>query len=106
MCSRASRTMRAGMRWSSAGAGFAEEHLARQLDPVLIVDGDDLDLQLVAHLAHAINSVHELVVQFADVAQAVAPGKNFDEGAEVLDRSHPALVNLADLDLLGDGFHL
>src|SRR5439155_23207077 len=54
---------------------LAQERLARQLDAVLVVDGDDLDLQDVAHLAHALYLVHVLVVQLADVAPAVAAGQ-------------------------------
>src|SRR5260370_383939 len=94
------------MRRSSAGAGFAQQHLARQLDPVLVVDGDDLDLQPIADLAHAIDLVNELVVQLADVAQAVAAEENFDERPEILDGGDAAFIDLADLDFLGDGFDL
>src|SRR5262249_44019279 len=41
-----------------------------------------------------------------DVAQAVAPRRDLDEGPEVLDRGHLALVDLADADLLGQGVHV
>ena len=71
--------------------------LARQLDAVLVVDGDHLDLQLVADLADVFDLADVLVVQLADVAQAVAARQDLDEGAEVLDRRDPALVDLADL---------
>src|SRR5262249_26472002 len=83
-----------------------QQRLARQLDAVLIVDGDHFDLHDVADLADAFDLVHVLVVELADVAEAVAAGEDLDEGAEVLDRSDTALVDLADLDLLGDGFDL
>ena len=47
-----------------------------------------------------------LVVQLADVAQAVPARQDLDEGAEVLDRGDPALVDLADLHLLGQRLDL
>src|SRR5262249_40918810 len=76
-------------------------HLARQLDAVVLVDGDHLHLQLVADLDHVLDPPDVLVVQLADVAQAVAARDDLDEGAEVLDRGDLALVDLADADLLG-----
>src|SRR5262249_19978 len=45
------------------------------------------------------------VGQFADVAQAVLAGGDLDKHAEVLDRRDRPVVDAADLDLLGHGFH-
>ena len=56
-----------------------------------------LTCMLVADLAHVVDLVDVLVVQLADVAQAVAARQDLDEGAEVLDRRDLALVDLADL---------
>ena len=85
---------------------LAQHRLARQLDAVLIVDGDDLDLHDIADLADVLDLVHVLVVQLADVAQAVAAGQDLDEGPEILDRRHPSLVDLADAHLLGQRLDL
>src|SRR5262245_2400990 len=43
---------------------FPEQHLARQLHPVLIVDRDHFDAQRVAHLAHFIDPANITVGQF------------------------------------------
>ena len=85
---------------------IAEQHLARQLHPVMLVDGDDLDLELVADLAHILDLADILVVQLAYVTEPIAAGQDLDEGAEVLDRGHPALVDLADAHLLGQRLDL
>src|SRR5262249_55063925 len=73
---------------------------------VLVVNGDHLHLHAVADLADALDLIDILVVQLADVAQAVATGKNLDEGAEVLDRGNPTFIDLADADFLGKSFNL
>ena len=57
-------------------------------------------------LHHVVDPADVLVVQLADVAQPVAAGQDLDERAEVLDRRHLALVDLADLDLLGQRLDL
>src|SRR5262245_7658674 len=91
--------------FAAPGAGglvlFAEKGLSRQLHAVLVVDGDHLDLQAVAHLADVFDLVHVLVVQLADVAEPVPAGQDLDEGAEVLDRGDPPVVHFADADLFG-----
>src|SRR5437867_1296463 len=71
-----------------------QERLPRQIHAVLVVDGDHLHLQPVADLADVLDLLDVLVAQLADVTQAVAAGQDLDEGAEVLDRRHPALVHL------------
>jgi hypothetical protein len=92
----------------AAGLGLllAHQGLARQLDAIVLVDGDHLHLHLVADLAHVVDLADILVVQFADVAQPVAARQDLDEGAEVLDRGYSSFVDLADLDLFGDGLDL
>src|SRR5262249_41629642 len=74
-----------------------QEGLARHLDPVLLVDGDHLHLDLVAQLDHILDPADVLVVQLADVAQGVLAGRDLDEGAEFPDGDHLALVDPADL---------
>src|SRR3712207_9074154 len=61
---------------------LAQQRLARQLDAVVLVDGDHLDLQPVAHLAHVLDLADVLVVQLADVAQAVPAGQDLDRSEE------------------------
>src|SRR5438132_196708 len=58
---------------------LAQHGLARQLDPVLIVDGDDFHLHPIADLAHAVYALDVLVVELADVAQAVAARQDFNK---------------------------
>ena len=41
------------------------------LTPILVVDGDYLHLHVVAHFAHTVDLFHVLVIQLADVAQAI-----------------------------------
>src|SRR5579883_1133208 len=82
---------------------LAQGGLAAELDAVLLVDRDHLDLDLVADFAYVAHALHVAVGQFANVAQAVFAGQDFDERAKVLDTGHAAVVNLADLDALGEG---
>src|ERR1700681_1273586 len=89
-----------------AGFLLAQYRLARQLDAVLIVDGDHLDLHDVADPADRVHLVHELVVQLADVAQTVPARQDLDERAEILDRRDLALVNLADANFLAQRLDL
>ena len=65
-----------------------------------------LTCSLSPTLHDVLDLVDVLVVQLADVAQAVAAGQDLDEGAEVLDRRDPALVDLADAHLLGQRLDL
>src|SRR5207302_514585 len=98
-----------GRRLATTGRSaplLTQHSLARQLDAVLVVDGDDLDLHDVADLAHIFDLVHVLVVQLADVAESVTAGKDFNEGAEVLDGRDAAFVNFADAHFLGQGLDL
>jgi GTP:adenosylcobinamide-phosphate guanylyltransferase len=47
---------------------FPKQRLTRQFDPILVIDGDHLDLHVIAHLADILDPVHVLVVQLADMA--------------------------------------
>ena len=71
----------------------------------MLVDCDHLDLHQVANFAHIANAADIAGIEFADVAQAIAPGQDFDKCAEVLDGGDLALINAADLHLFGDGFN-
>src|SRR5205807_8193056 len=95
-----------GRRAALALGLLAQQGLARQLDAVVLVDGDHLDLDPVADLDHVLDLADVLVVQLADVAQAVAARGDLDEGPEVLDRRDLPLVDFADPDLLGQRLDL
>ena len=56
---------------------------------------------IVADLADVADAGDVAVGQFADVAEAVFAGQDFDERTEVLDAADAAVVDLADLDGLG-----
>src|SRR5262245_46249237 len=71
---------------------FAKENLARQFDAVLVVDGDDLDLDAVADFADGVDALDVLVVEFADMTQPIATGQDFDERAKILNRRDAAIV--------------
>ncbi len=61
---------------------------------------------MIANLANVLHLVHILIVEFANVAESVAAGQDFDEGAEVLDGCHLAIVDLANFHLLRQRFDL
>src|ERR1051326_3359459 len=99
----------AGSRWRSGGwrrirstTLLAQHGLPGELDAIVIVNRDDFHSHLVTDLAHVFDAADELVVQLADVAQTVASWQDFDEGAEVFDRRHFALVYLADAHLFSE----
>ena len=66
----------------------------------MFIDGNHLDIELVANLDHVIDLADVFVVQLADVAQTIPAGDDLDESAEVLDRGDLTLVDLADAHLL------
>ena len=79
-------------RYFTASGGLNllnQNRFAGQLDAILVVDRDDFHFDLVADLADVCDRLHEAVGQFADVAQSVFAGSDFDEGTEVLDRASP-----------------
>src|SRR5204862_535068 len=77
---------------------LSEDRFTRQLDPVLIVNRNDLDLQSIADLADFIHRFHVTGGKFADMAKAVLAGCDFDERAEILDRTDRSIVDPADKD--------
>src|SRR5262249_31182613 len=82
-------------------AEFLERGLAGELDAALVVDQEDLDLDLVAHLDDVIDALDVLVGELGDVAEAVGFGGDLDERAEILEADDLAGVDLADLHLGG-----
>src|SRR5438132_936233 len=80
---------------------FAQQDLPGEFHAVLIVDGDHFDLQVIADLADVIDAIDVLVIQLADMAKTFAAGQDLDKRPEILDRSDPAIVDLADTNFLG-----
>ena len=72
-------------------AALGQGRLPRELDAVLVVDGDHLDEHRVADPADVGHAADVAVGQLADVDQAVLAGQDLDERAEVLDRRDAAL---------------
>src|SRR5690349_5710271 len=86
------------------GVGLAEllhGGLAGELDAALVVDEQDLDLHLVAHVDEVGDLVDVAIGELGDVAEAVGLRGDLDEGAELLDGDDAAGVDLADLHLGG-----
>src|SRR5690606_26016253 len=69
-----------------------------QLHAVVVVDVDHQHPHPVSHSANIRHTTHVLVGQFADVAETIATGQDFDERTKVLDAGHTAFVDLPDLD--------
>src|SRR6185295_384684 len=77
--------------------------LAAQLDLSLAVDPDHLYQNRVALVDDVLDALDAPFLQLRDVDEAVLAGRDLDEGAK---RHHPpdrALVDAADLRVLGDG---
>jgi hypothetical protein len=83
---------------------FFQSAATGQLDAIAVIDVDDLNLHLIAHLADVINTANVAAGEFADVAQPIASGQDFDERAEVLNAADSTDVNLADLNGSGGQF--
>ena len=87
---------RAALRRGPA-LGLLEEGLAREPDLAGGVDADDLHQDLVAFL-HLVADVLDAVVgHLRDVQQAVGPGQDLHEGAELDHPDHLAQVGLVEL---------
>ncbi len=82
------------------GLGLVE---AVETDLALLVDLDDLDLDLVAHVEDVLDPLHAALGHAGDVEQAVLARQELHEGAEGLDAHHAAHVLLAQLGHLDDG---
>src|SRR4029077_11076343 len=66
------------------------------------VDLGNLDLDLVADLDHVLDGVHALRRELADPHEAFLSGKVLDERTDAHDPRDLAVVDLADLGLLGE----
>ena len=71
-------------------------------DLAAIVDLDDDDLDLVAHVEDVLDLLHAALGDAGDVQQAVLTGQQVDEGAEGLDGDYATGVLLARLGNLDD----
>ncbi len=61
---------------------FTQQRLPRQFHAVMLVDGDHLDLDMVADLANIIDLTDVFVVQLTNMTEAVAAGQNLDESRQ------------------------
>src|ERR1700736_2256878 len=78
-----------------------DRRLAAQVEPALAVDLCGLDHDLVANVGHLFWPLYPVVGQLRDVDQAVLVRQHLDEQAEGHDPYDLSLVDLADLDLVG-----
>src|SRR5690606_33766333 len=76
--------------------------LARQAHLAVALQAQQLDLDHVAELDHVFDALDSVVVDLADVQQALGAGHDLDEGAEAHDALDLALVDLAGLWLRGE----
>ncbi len=93
-----------GSRSGGFGGFVFHGLLAGELDAALVVDGDDLDADRLAHLHFFADGFEEAIGELGNVAEAVLAGDDFDEGAEILDAGDLAVVDFADLDVFGEAF--
>src|SRR5690606_552151 len=96
---------------AATGTGCARCDLAFELGPdqvdlAAIVDGVDLDAELVALLEEVFDALDPLFGDLADVQEAVGAGEEVDEGPEVGDLGDRAVVLLADLGAGRERFDL
>src|SRR5207249_7257559 len=78
------------------GAQVAQDGFAAEANLVAL-DGNHLDLNLVAFLELLADVRDAVFGHFADVEQAVRAGENLDEGAEIRQPDHFPEVGLAEL---------
>src|SRR5438876_895509 len=90
----------------TSGRQLLDRRLAAQVEPALAVDLDRLDHYLVADVADLFHPLDAVVGELGDVDQAILSRQDLDEGAERHDAHDLALVDLADLDLVGEAFDL
>ena len=88
-----------GTLGASRGLGLVE---TIERDLAAIVDLDDDDLDLVAHVEDVLDLLHTTLGDAGDVQQAVLTGQQVHEGAERLDRDNATGVLLARLGNLDD----
>ena len=92
--------------WGGNGSPLflAEGGLAREFHAALIVNQEYLHAHHVAELHHVADLLDVPVGELGDVAQAVLPGDDFDEGAKVLDGGDAAGVDGSDFDFRTEFF--
>ena len=88
-----------GTLGTSRGLGLVQ---TIERDLAAIVDLDDDDLDLVAHVEDVLDLLHAALGNAGNVQQAVLTGQQVDEGAEGLDGDHATGVLLARLGNLDD----
>src|SRR5438445_10426715 len=76
--------------------------LAAQVEPALAVDLDRLHHDLVADVAHLFHSLDPVVGELGDVDEAVLSRHHLDKDSKRHDANHLALVDPADLYLVGE----
>ena len=64
---------------------FAKDYFSGEFNTVMFINSDDFDFDNIANLANFFNLADEFVFKFADMAKAIASGKDFNKGTEVLD---------------------
>ena len=69
----------------AVGLVAEQDRLAGQLEPALIVDGNQLDGKMIADFADFIDALDVAVGQFADMAESLDAGGHFDKRPEFLD---------------------
>src|SRR5207302_6719706 len=95
---------------AGAGAGrlllplgqLADGLTARQVEAPALVDLDHLDHDLVADVHDILDLIHPVLGQLADAHQPLLLGQDLDEGPEGHQPGHLALVDLADLEIVGE----
>src|SRR5207245_5225580 len=78
--------------------GFLQDGLARQVHTSLPVDLGDLAIYLIANLDGILDALDPVLGELADMDQPVLVGHDLDNGHEVHDPDHLALVVLANFD--------
>src|SRR6266849_5401891 len=83
-------------------AGRLVDLLHAELDLAAVVEAEDLDLHLVAHLYHIGDFPDTLRCQLADVDETVLGAEEIHEGAKIDDLDDLAVVDDAELGLRDD----
>ena len=71
----------------------------------MLVNIDDKYLHRIANVDDTVDAADVATAEFADMAKSITPGKDFDERTEFFDAADRTVVDLADLDSRGTGFH-
>ena len=81
---------------------LADRLAPREVDSSSVVDLDHLDHDLVADVDDVLDLVDMVLGELADPDQALLLRHDLDEGAEAHEARHLALVDPADLDVVGE----